>query len=62
MSASIGPMAARLSTTRVVNDPLTFGSGEFLPFEFPLAYWLEQHGYDVTYCSNSDMIEPRTGA
>ena len=18
--------------------------------EFPLAYWLEQHGYDVTYC------------
>ena len=32
----------------VVNDPLTFGSGEFLPFEFPLAYWLEQHGYDVT--------------
>ncbi len=40
----------------VVNDPLTFGSGEFLPLEFPLAYWLEQHGYDVTYCSNSDML------
>ncbi len=45
----------------VVNDPLTFGSGEFLPFEFPMAYWLEQHGYDVTYCSNSDMIEPDRG-
>nr|WP_152052090.1 N,N-dimethylformamidase beta subunit family domain-containing protein [Tautonia marina] len=45
----------------VVNDPLTFGSGEFLPFEFPLAYWLEQHGYDVTYCSNSDMITPDRG-
>ena len=29
----------------IVNDPLTVGSGEFLPFEFPLAYWLEQHGY-----------------
>ncbi len=45
----------------VVNDPLTFGSGEFLPFEFPLAYWLEQHGYDVTYCSNSDMITTERG-
>lgn len=45
----------------VVNDPLTFGSGEFLPFEFPLAYWLEQHGYDVTYCSNSDMLSPDRG-
>jgi hypothetical protein len=45
----------------VVNDPLSFGSGEFLPLEFPLAYWLEQHGYDVTYCSNSDMISPERG-
>lgn len=45
----------------VVNDPLTFGSGEFLPLEFPLTYWLEQHGYDVTYCSNSDMISPEHG-
>ena len=45
----------------VVNDPLTFGSGEFLPFEFPLAYWLEQQGYDVTYCSNSDMLTPDRG-
>ena len=45
----------------VVNDPLTVGSGEFLPFEFPLAYWLEQHGYDVSYCSNSDMVTPDRG-
>jgi len=45
----------------VVNDPLTFGSGEFLPFEFPLAYWLEEHGYDVTYCSNSDLLTPDRG-
>jgi hypothetical protein len=45
----------------VVNDPLTFGSGEFLPFEFPLAYWLEQHGYDMTYCSNSDMLTSERG-
>jgi hypothetical protein len=45
----------------VVNDPLTVGSGEFLPFEFPLAYWLEENGYDVTYCSNSDMLTPERG-
>lgn len=45
----------------VVNDPLTVGSGEFLPLEFPLAYWLEQHGYDVTYCANSDMLTPDHG-
>ena len=37
------------------------GSGEFLPLEFPLAYWLEQHGYDVSYCSNSDMLSPERG-
>lgn len=45
----------------VVDDPRTVGSGEFLPFEFPLAYWLEQHGYDVTYCSNSDLLSPERG-
>ena len=38
---------------------LTVGSGEFkLPFEFPLAYFLEQYGYDVAYCSNADMVTP----
>lgn len=45
----------------VVNDPLTVGSGEFLPYEFPMAFWLEQHGYDVTYCSNSDLLTPDRG-
>ena len=30
------------------------GSGEFLLWEFPLAYWMEQQGYDVTYISNLD--------
>ncbi|MFO1096169.1 MAG: DUF6605 domain-containing protein [Planctomycetaceae bacterium] len=45
----------------VVNDPLTVGAGEFLPLEFPLAYWLEQHGYDVAYCANSDMVTPDRG-
>lgn len=45
----------------IVDDPLTVGSGEFLPFEFPFAYWLEEHGYDVSYCSNSDMLSPERG-
>jgi hypothetical protein len=35
-------------------EPLTLGSGEFLLIEFPLAYWLEKEGYDVTYISNVD--------
>ncbi len=45
----------------VVNDPLSIGSGEYLPFEFPLSYFLEQNGYDVTYVSNSDMTSPDRG-
>ncbi len=47
--------------TSVVNDPLSVGAGEYPSFEFPLAYFLEQHGYDVTYCSNSDLISPDRG-
>jgi hypothetical protein len=55
------PYGREAQHAEVVNDPLTIGSGEFLPFEFPLAYWLEQHGYDVTYCSNSDMLTAERG-
>jgi len=55
------PYGREAQHTAVVNDPLTVGSGEFLPFEFPLAFWLEEHGYDVTYCSNSDMLTPDRG-
>lgn len=40
---------------QVSDNPLSLGSGEFLLFEFPFAYWLEQNGYDVTYCSNEDV-------
>jgi len=32
----------------------SLGAGEFLLWEFPFAYWLEQHGFDVTYISNLD--------
>lgn len=35
-------------------NPLTNGSGEFLLWEFPLAFWMESMGYDVTYISNLD--------
>ena len=46
---------------QIYENPQSVGSGEWLCFEFPMAYWLEQHGYDVTYCSNSDMITPERG-
>lgn len=39
---------------QVVDQPLSQGSGEFLLWEFPLCFWLEKEGYDVTYCSNID--------
>lgn len=39
---------------QVVDQPLSQGSGEFLLWEYSLSYWLEQQGYDVTYCSNID--------
>lgn len=38
----------------VFGAPLTTGSGEFFLWEFPMAYWMEQHGYDVSYISNLD--------
>jgi hypothetical protein len=41
--------------TQILDNPLSQGSGEFLLWEFPLAYWMEKHGYDVTYCSNTDV-------
>ena len=44
--------------SQIFEAPQSVGSGEFLLWEFPLCYWLEQQGYDVTYCSNSDMLDP----
>ena len=52
---------------QILDAPLSVGSGEFLLWEFPLAYWMEQHGYDVTYISNLDThsdpasLTPRQG-
>jgi hypothetical protein len=39
---------------QILDQPLSIGSGEWFLWEFPLAYWLEQHGYDVSYVSNLD--------
>jgi hypothetical protein len=47
--------------SQIFDNPMTMGSGEWLCFEFPMAYWLEQQGYDVTYCSNSDLLTPDRG-
>ncbi|HBE40633.1 MAG TPA: hypothetical protein DDW27_05425 [Bacteroidales bacterium] len=38
-----------------IDAPRSAGSGEYLLWEHPLTYWLEQQGYDVTYCSNLDL-------
>lgn len=39
---------------QIFDAPLSTGSGEFLLWEFPMAYWMESLGYDVTYISNLD--------
>lgn len=40
--------------TQLVDQPLTLGSGEWFLTEFPLAYWMEEQGFDVSYVSNWD--------
>jgi hypothetical protein len=42
-------------------NPLTNGSGEFLLWEHPLAFWMEREGYDVTYISNIDTHRDAQG-
>jgi len=44
---------------QIFDAPLSQGSGEFLLWEFPLAFWMEQHGYDVSYISNLDTHADR---
>lgn len=46
---------------QVVDQPLSQGSGEFLLWEYPLCFWLEKHGYDITYVSNIDTHADREG-
>lgn len=40
---------------QILDAPLSTGSGEWFLWEFPLAYWMEAEGYDVTYISNLDL-------
>jgi hypothetical protein len=37
------------------DSPLSVGSGEWFCYEFPLAYWMEQQGYHVSYVSCWDV-------
>ncbi len=46
---------------QIMDAPLSTGSGEWFLWEFPLAYWMEEHGYDVTYVSNLDTHSDPTG-
>jgi hypothetical protein len=46
---------------QIFDAPLSTGSGEFLLWEFPVAYWMEQHGYDMTYISNRDTHSDPNG-
>lgn len=46
---------------QIFDAPLSTGSGEFLLWEFPLAFWMEQHGYDLTYISNQDTHRDAEG-
>ncbi len=39
---------------QVIDAPLSQGSGEFLLWEFPLAFWMEKECYDISYISNVD--------
>ena len=37
-----------------VDQPLSTGSGEWFVWEFPLSFWMESQGCDVSYISNLD--------
>ncbi|WP_422924014.1 N,N-dimethylformamidase beta subunit family domain-containing protein [Singulisphaera sp. PoT] len=39
---------------QVADNPLATGTGSFMLWEFPLSYWLEKEGYDVSYISTVD--------
>jgi len=46
---------------QIVDAPLSSGSGEWFLWEFPLDYWLQSKGYDVTYVSGVDTHSGRAG-
>ncbi len=57
VSVSFDRPYGSMAQPSIVNNLLTMGSGEFMLWEYPLCYWLEEQGYDVTYCANVDNVE-----
>ena len=51
---SFGRPYSQFCQDHLVKSPKSVGTGEFLLWEFPLSYWIEQKGYDVSYISNVD--------
>ena len=45
LSLLLPSLARAQSELQILDAPLSQGSGEFLLWEFPLAFWMEQHGY-----------------
>lgn len=39
---------------QIFDAPLTTGSGEWFCWEFPISFWMESQGFDVSYISNMD--------
>jgi hypothetical protein len=46
---------------QILDQPLSIGTGDFFCWEYPLVFWLEQNGYDVTYVSNLDTHADAAG-
>ena len=47
---------------QILDAPLSQGAGEFGLWEFPFAYWLEQHGYDVSIARTPTFTPIRNAA
>ena len=52
-TVSEGQRAVKVSFDRPYIHPL-FGQNHFFLSDFPVVYWLEAHGYDVSYCTSID--------
>jgi hypothetical protein len=46
---------------QILDATLSLGSGEWFLWEFPLAYWMESLGHDVSYVSNLDTHRDANG-
>lgn len=53
-TVSGAPRAVKVSLNRPYNAPLEDQS-QLLRVDFPLLYWLEAQGYDLSYCTNLDV-------